>query len=76
MWKYTHLQIRSLTKMKKNDIMVLMNTHLRDCPRCADRMINQAEKALGRSETEWAKNFWYGVWQKLMTKYKNKVTLH
>ena len=35
--------------------MILMNTHLQACPRCADRMIKQAEKALDRSETDWSK---------------------
>ena len=63
--------------MKKSDIMVLMNTHLYACPRCADRMIKQAEKALDRSVTDWSKNFWHGVWKKLRSKYKTeKVTYH
>jgi len=63
--------------MKKSDIMILMNTHLHACPRCADRMIKQAEKALDRSVTDWSKNFWHGVWKKLRSKYKQEeVTYH
>ena len=56
--------------------MILMNTHLHACPRCADKLINNAEKALSRSETVWAKNYWHGVWMKLIKKYKEKVTYH
>jgi len=63
--------------MKKYDIMVLMNTHLYACPRCADKLIKQAEKALDRSETEWSKNFWHGVWKKLRSKYQpEEITYH
>jgi len=63
--------------MKKSDIMILMNTHYNACPRCADKLINNAEKALARSETVWSKNFWHGVWTKLREKYKQeKVTYH
>tara|TARA_B100000029_G_scaffold192733_1_gene190820 strand:+ start:5107 stop:5295 length:189 start_codon:yes stop_codon:yes gene_type:complete len=62
--------------MKRNDIMILMNTHLYACPRCADKLINNAEKALSRSKTVWAKNYWHGVWKKLIDKYQRRVTYH
>ena len=57
--------------------MYLMNTHLYACPRCADKLINNAEKALARSETDWSKNYWHGVWTKLREKYNTstKTTL-
>ena len=57
--------------------MVLINTHIYACPRCADKLIKQAEKALDRSETEWSKNFWHGVWKKLRSKYQpEEITYH
>ena len=57
--------------------MVLMNTHYNACRRCADKLIKKAEKALDRSETEWSKNFWYGVWKKLRSKYQpEEITYH
>jgi|TARA_B100000959_G_scaffold115752_1_gene121907 hypothetical protein len=63
--------------MKKSDIMILMKTHYNACNRCAEKLINNAEKAMSRSETDWSKNFWHGVWKKLRSKYKQeKVTYH
>ena len=34
-----------------------------------DRRIKNAEKACRDSRTDWAKNFWFGVFSKLCKKY-------
>ena len=37
-----------------------------------DRRINNAETACRNARTDWAKNFWFGVFSKLCTMYNRE----
>ena len=51
--------------MTLNDIERITNTDKK-----IERLINNAVKACKGSTSDWAKDYWFGVFEKLCTKYK------
>ena len=55
--------------------MITLNDIQRITTDKAERLINNAVKANKMAETDWAKNFWHGVFVKLCKKY-NRTDLY
>ena len=53
--------------MTLNDIERITNTKDK-----VEKLINNAVKACKRSKSDWAKNFWFGVFTKLCKKYNRQ----
>mgnify|MGYP001442646698 FL=1 len=52
--------------MTKSDILIIMTKPTKELQ---TRRIKKAEEACKRATTDWSKNYWFSVFQKLCEKY-------
>ena len=63
--------------MTKSDILIIMTKPTKELQ---IRRIKKAEEACKRATTDWSKNYWFSVFQKLCNKYAQmdyfRTTIH